>query len=277
MANSVVNEVQNQIRGITGALLVIGITFLYTMETWWWGGTLALPYLVGYALVGLTLIALIARYVGFHQGEQDQMEQSDPWWYVVLDFAQILTQSFLASYLILLVIGIIDLGSSLDIVVRLGLIEVVPLGFGAAMANRLFGGTGEQEAKKETQFPKNLAIFTVGALFVSSTIAPTQEMELIATHMGWLRHFALIVLTLLLVYLILYEVEFKGHEARTQQDKWLQIRTVFLVYAVGATLSFFMLAAFGHFIDGTVALMYELTVVLAFPASLGAAAAEVII
>lgn len=42
-------------------------------------------------------------------------------------------------------------------------------------------------------------------------------------------------------------------------------------------MSFFMLAGFGHFIGGTLALMYQLTVVLALSASLGAAAAEVVI
>ncbi|WP_143423224.1 DUF2391 family protein [Halegenticoccus soli] len=34
---------QNQIRGVTGALLVVGLTFHYTMETWWLGWTLPLP------------------------------------------------------------------------------------------------------------------------------------------------------------------------------------------------------------------------------------------
>jgi uncharacterized membrane protein len=34
---------------------------------------------------------------------------------------------------------------------------------------------------------------------------------------------------------------------------------------------------FGHFIEATVALVYQETVVLAFPAAVGAAAAEVVI
>lgn len=177
----------------------------------------------------------------------------------------------------LLLIGIIDLESSVNHVVRLGLIEIVPLGFGAALANRLFGGERGENSDEEGEFPRNLAVFVIGALFISATIAPTQEMELISVHMSWLHHLSLIAATLVLIYLILYELEFKGHDTRVQKEKRLQVGTVFVVYAVGATVSFLLLLAFGHFIDATVALAYQETVVLAFPASLGCAAAELVI
>lgn len=275
MPASVSQVLRDQIRGITGALLVIGIPFHYTMETWWLGWTLPLHYLLGYALVGLALVVLITRHVGFHS-EDDQGEQR-PRWYVAADFAEILVQSFIASYTMLLLIGIIDIGSSLDQVVRLGLIEIVPLGFGAALANQLFKSHDEEEIEHEGDFPRNLAIFALGSLFVSASIAPTQEMELIAAHMDWPRYFLLIAVTLGLVYLILYEVEFRGHHARVQKEKRFQIGTVFLVYVVGITVSFFLLLGFGHFIGATTALVYQETIVLAFPASIGSAAAEVVI
>lgn len=277
MLKPLIKELRSQIRGITGALLVVGLTFHYTMETWWLGWTLPLSYLVGYALVGLALVVLIIRYIGFHREEQNQSKQTNPRWYVAVDFAQILMQSFIASYVILLLLGIIDFTSSLNLVMRLGLIEVVPLGFGAALANRLFGSTGGEQAKQETEFPQNLAFFTVGGLFIASTIAPTQEMELIAAHMDWLHHLLLILLTLVLIYLILYELEFQGQQVRTKRAWRFQVGTVFIVYMVGVVMAFFLLLGFGHFIDATVPLMYQETVVLAFPASLGAVAAEVVV
>ena len=277
MADPIVEELRDQIRGFTGALLVVGLTFHYTMETWWLGWTLPLSYLVGYALVGLGLILVATRSIGFHEEKQQgPSEQPNPWYRVLLDFAEILAQSFVASYTILLLLGVIDVDSSLNLVVRLGLIEVVPLGFGAALANRLFGGANDA-ASKEGQFPTNVAIFAVGALFVASTMAPTQEMELIAVHMDWLRYALLIALTLALVYLVLYELEFKGQQSRLERDRRLQVGTVFIVYAVGATMSFAMLLGFGHFIHATLPVVYQETVVLAFPASLGAAAAEVVV
>lgn len=72
-------------------------------------------------------------------------------------------------------------------------------------------------------------------------------------------------------------MEFKGHHTRTQQKKRFQVGTVFIVYMVGITVSVFLLLGFGHFIDATVALMYQETIVLAFSASLGAAGAEIVI
>lgn len=276
MEDALVQTVRDQIRGISGALLVAGLTFHYTMETWWLGWTLPFHYLVGYAVVGLVVILVITRQVGFH--EREQRSRSNPWRRAVVDFAEVLAQSFVASYVILLVLGIVDAASSLNLIVRLGLIEVVPLGFGAALANSLFVGSDEQRTGgNEGEFPRNLAVFSLGALFLASSIAPTQEMELIAVHMNWRRYVSLVALTLLLIYLILYELAFKGHQSRVAQSWQLQVGTTFLAYAVGVSISFFLLLGFGHFDEATPALVYQETLVLAFPASLGAAGAEVLV
>lgn len=275
--SQLVQAARDQIRGITGALLVVGLTFHYTMETWWLGWTLPLPYLVGYAVAGLALVMVITRTIGFHEREQ-RPTGSNPWWRALIDFSEVVLQSFLASYAILLLLGIIDVNSSLNLAMRLGLIEVVPLGFGAALANRLFGDSeGGQAAADEGEFPRNVAIFTIGALFVASTIAPTQEMKLLAIHMDWLRYPLLVALSLVLVYLVLYELAFKGQQTRLAQSWQLRVGTTFLAYFIGVVISFFLLTGFGHFIDATPALVYQETVILAFPASLGAAGAEVLV
>jgi putative integral membrane protein (TIGR02587 family) len=258
-----------------GALLVAGLTFHYTMETWWLGWTLPMPYLLGFALGGLAGVVAITRYVGFHRTNGDGKDE--PLWRVPFDFTQILLQSFVTSYLILLLIGVVDAETSPSIAVRLGLIEVVPLGFGAAMANRVFGTTSEAEAQKEMEFPTNVALFVIGALFISAAIAPTQEMELISTHMTWAHHVLLVGFTVALVYLFLYQLDFRGQEGRSWDDWRLELGTAFLVYLVGAGTAFLLLVAFGHFTDATVALIYQETVVLAFPAALGGAAAQVVV
>ena len=170
MVTQVRSALRDQMRGITGALLVVGLTFHYTMETWWLGRPLSYVHRLGYAVVGLALIVAIDRVIGFHRGDEDQ--QSKPAWYVAVDFARILMQAVVASSAILLAIGLLEVGSSLDLVVRLGLIEVVPLGFGAAMADRLLWSSDEDgTAAQPRQFPIALAVFAVGTLFVASTIA----------------------------------------------------------------------------------------------------------
>jgi putative integral membrane protein (TIGR02587 family) len=277
MGDTLLAEARDQIRGVTGALLVVGLTFHYTMETWWLGWILPLPHLVAYAIVGLVGILAITRLIGFRESEQNKTTERNPWSEAVLEFTEIILQSFVASYITLLVLGIIEFRFAPTMIMRLGLIEVVPLGFGAALANRLFRGTDEHDTAEEGAFPRNVGVFAIGALFVASTVAPTQEMELISAHMNYPRHALLIALTLVIVYLILYELDFRGQAGRTKSDKWFQVGTTFMVYALGATVSFFLLLGFGHFRGATLALMYQETVVLAFPASLGAAGAEVVI
>ena len=85
------------------------------------------------------------------------------------------------------------------------------------------------------------------------------------------------VFSLVVVYLALYQLEFKGQAGRSRSEWKFETGTTFIAYAVGLVVSAFLLAAFGHFREATVSVMVQETLVLAFPASLGAAAAEVVI
>lgn len=271
MEDRTVELLRNQIRGIVGALLVLGLTFPYTMETWWLARILPYQHLTIYAGLGLVLIALLARYVGFkRQNESDTLDPSG----MIVDLAYIVLQSLIASYVTLALIGIIELGDPLSLIVRLGLVEMVPLGFGAAMANKLL--RGEERDSREGAFPRNVAVFAVGAVFISGSIAPTQEMELISAHMNWFRHVLLGIFSLVVVYLSLYELEFKGQSGRSTDTKF-EVGTTFIAYGVGLVVSALLLTAFGHFRGATVSLIVQETLVLGYPASLGAAAAEVVI
>lgn len=273
VSESVRNEFREQGRGIVGALLVVGLTFLYTMETWWLGWTLPLGHLLAYALVGLAIVLVVARNVGFRREEREESKTSLPG--LAVEYTEILVQSSVAAVVGLFTLGIATLGDSPSVVLRLGLLEVVPLGFGAALANRLFVHTGA--AEEEVQFPRNLAIFTLGALFVSGTIAPTREIELIAAHMGWGRHALLVVLTLFVVYVTLYELSFRGQPGRAYEKRRYEIGTAFLAFAVSTGVATFLLWGYGHFDGATLALVVQETTVLAFPAAVGAVGAQVVL
>lgn len=275
MEHQLIQLLQNQIRGVMGALFVLGLTFSYTMETWWLGWTLPYWHLLTYTILGLVFIVLLTRYIGFKT--QDTFGNPLSLRGMAIDFAQIVLQSLFASYVSLLLIGIIEIGDPFSLIVRLGLIEMVPLGFGAALANALFAGQSEEHDSLEGTFPRNIGVFAVGAVFITGTVAPTQEMELISAHMNWFRHVLLGIFSLIVVYLVLYELEFKGQAGRSKSDWEFEIGTTFMAYTVGLVVSAFLLVAFGHFRDTTLPVMIQETLVLAFPASLGAAAAEVVI
>lgn len=263
---------KDQGRGIAGALLVAGLSVLYTMETWWLAWTLPIQYLIVYALVGLGGVLFVTRNVGFREDEDKKTRNVRQ---LVTDFSELLIQSFVTAYLFLLILGVLELNDSASTIVRLGLLQVVPLGFGAALANAVLRG-GEEESP-ETVFPKNIGIFALGALFVTFPLVPTEEMEKIAMYMGWNRALLLIVVTVAVSYLVLYELGFRGESSRLEhRSKPYQVGMAFVIYAVALVVSTVMLAAFGHFLDTTAAEAVQQVIVLSFPASVGASAGEVV-
>ena len=274
MSESLTEVLRNQGRGMMGALLVVGLSFFYTMETWWGGWRLPLPYLLAYGFVGLAVVSVITQNVGFREEEEHHQQRNR--FRVVTNFTELVLQSFVVAYGVLLVFGIIDLGDSPSQMVRLGLIQVVPLGFGAALSNQLLSES--EGSVSETRFPRNIALFTLGAAFVAFPVAVTQEMELMAVHAGWTRLAVLVVLSLLVVHLVLHELEFRGHSARVEgRPEWVQLGTTFTAYGVGVLVSVLLLAAFGQFSGTTLEEAVQLTIVLSFMASVGAIAGEVVL
>ncbi|MFC4549574.1 MULTISPECIES: DUF2391 family protein [Halorussus] len=269
------DELREQGRGIAGALLVVGVTFLYTMETWWWGWTLPTGHLLVYALVGLGVVLAITRKVSFREPDDQSLENDNSIRETLTDFADLVLQSFVAAYAMLLTFGIIELDEPLSAIARLRLMEVVPLGFGAALANKLFAGTKQSE---DRPLSSTLAIYATGAIFVAGGLSPTQEIELLAAYMGWTRGLVLIALSVFVSYLMLYELELRGQEGRLHgRDAIWNVGHAFLVYAVAVVVGTALLAAFGHFIDTRPAVMVQMIVVVSFPTSVGASAAQVVI
>lgn len=274
MAQPVEAVLRDQGRGVVGALIV-SIELLYTMEMWWHGWELPAEWLVVYAVVGLGVVLLITRSVGFRAEEAGHRVNVRR---LVRDFTELLLQSFVTAYAVLLLFGVIDFDAPLLIVVKLGLLFVVPLGFGAALANTLLQASDEEEYEADRPIYRRVGVFAVGALFVSMTVAPTDEMPLIAAYAGWTRLGLILILSVLVAYLVLFELEFRGHHARTADrsklDQWGQS---FVTYAVGVVVAVSLLAAFGHFRQSPPAVWVQMSIVLGLPTSLGASGARVVL
>lgn len=228
-----------------------------------------------YAVVGLGTIAVVARTIGFRDADRLASPVTEPVRAVAVETAEIVFQSLLATYVGLLALGILQLGDPIGLFARLGLLEVVPLGLGAAITNRLVGEGAD--SNREGQFPRNLAIFAVGATFVSLTIAPTEEVRVLAARTGPGREVALVCLSIALTCLTLYVLAFNDQGSRLEAARWLRAGTTLLAYAVGVIVSFARLAGYGGFVDATVPTIVQQIVVLSSPASLGAAGTEVLV
>lgn len=271
MRREIGDELREQGRGVSGALLVTGLALSHTMEMWWHGWQLPVLNLLAFAVVGLAIILAITRYVGFRKRDRGL---SGPW-RALADFAELLVQSFVTAYAVLLLFGIVDLSSSPYEIARLGLIMVVPVGFGAAMANHVLGG---DRADEPFEFPQNLALFALGAIFLAAPVAPTEEIQLISAHAGWWRIAALVVASLLIAHLMLYELDLRGQRQRVARHTRLTTwGSTFIAYLVAFVVSALMLAAFGHFSATPPVVWIQETVVLAFPAVTGGSAAQVVL
>jgi putative integral membrane protein (TIGR02587 family) len=267
------DALRNQVRGLTGALFVVGIALLYTMETWWLSWRLPLVHLLMYALAGLAAVLVVARQIGFREEDQQEASTRNPW-ELGREFTELVLQSFLAANLALLVFGILELGDPLLKVARLGLLNVVPLAFGAALANRLLVSAEDSGGGE----PVDLGNFVLGGVFVAFPLAPIEETVRIAAHAGWDRLPWLVAGAVVVAHLVLHELEFRGHGARTEdRSRFSQVGTAFVVYAVGVAVATALLAGFGQFRGVPFGTAVQQVVILSFPAALGASAGEVVL
>lgn len=265
---------RDQGRGVAGSLFVVGLSFFYTMESWWLSWRLPMGHLVVYAVVGLVAVLVITQQIGFQEEAEGRTRRTLS--RLGADFAELVIQSFVTAYLVLLAFGILEPGQTLVTVVRMGLLQVVPLGFGAAVANQLLAQSNDDI--QEASFPRNVPTYVLGAVFMAFPVAPTEEVEVIAVYAGWARLAVVVAISIVTVYFVLYELEFRGQQSRRESRSWpMQVGSAFFVYVIGVVVAVTFLVAFGHFAGTTLAEQVQQTIVLAFVASTGASASEVVL
>lgn len=272
--------VRNQTRGITGALIVAGVTTLLTAETWRLAWERPAHHLILYAIGGLGVVLLITRSSGFRVEEEDDGAQYDPL-RLVVDFAQLALQSVVAALLVLLMYGVVDLSTPAHLIARMALLQLVPLGFGAALANRLLHEMEDQQRGNADQrsLPSNVAVFAAGGIFFAMPLGASIEMNILAAGADWAHLGAIISVSLLTAYLVLYELEFRGQSRRTvdrERAAVIHAGQVCIVYVVGLTVSAALLWGFGY-LSLSPAVNVQKLVVLSFPTTVGGAAARVIL
>ncbi|SFR36722.1 DUF2391 family protein [Halogeometricum limi] len=275
MRDDVVEELREQGRGVVGGFLVLGLSAAYTHEIWWFARGLPAWYVLAYAVVGLTLVYVVIRGVGFREDhEQHPRPFGRP---ALTDFSEVILQSLVAAFLVLFLFGVAEVGDSPTLLARLGLFLVVPFAFGASLANSLLTDDGRSNGVAES-FPGDLAVFVLGAVFVAFPIAPTDEVVVVATQIGWGRTLALAGVALSTTFTTLYILEFRGQSNRIRgRSLPLQVGNTFVVYAIGVGVAATLLAAFGRFDGVPFAVGLRETVVLGFASTLGASGARVVI
>ena len=119
----------------------------------------------------------------------------------------------------------------------------------------------------------------IGAIFFAMSIAPTEEMILIAFKMTHWHIVALSIATLLMMHAFVYVVKFRGQETSPEDVSAASVflRYTVVGYALVLLISLYLLWTFGRTDGMSANEITKVAVVVSFPGALGAAASRLIL
>ena len=263
-----------------GAAIFFSLPLLMTMEMWWLGFYMDRLRLALFMALMIPMLILLDRYSGFME--------TTTWLEDAVDGMVAYGVGFVASIVVLLLFDVIDPSMPFREVVGKVAVQSIPAGFGAVLAASLLAPAeddeeewekNEKRQKMRAGYATQLFFMMAGAVFLAFSVAPTEEMILIAFMMTPWHGLALLVTSLLMMHAFVYAVKFRGTpSARDAVPGWsLFLRYTVVGYALALLVSAYVLWTFGRYDDGAVATHLMTAVVLAFPASLGAAAARLVL
>jgi putative integral membrane protein (TIGR02587 family) len=259
-------------RAFGGALLFI-LPLLMTMEMWAFGFAMDRARLLIFIVASLPLLYGLCYYAGFsaRRGLVNDL----------LDTAVALFVGFITAAALLSLFGVLTLETAPADAGGQIAIQAIPGAIGALLARRqLSGGEGAHAGsdgdEEEASYFGELFLMAVGALFLALNLAPTEEMILIGYKATPWHALAILVVSLILLHVVVFTAGFAGQE---EQDRPVTAFFHFTLpgYAIALGTSLVVLWAFGRTDGEDLAGIVNTTVVLALPASIGAAAARLLV
>ncbi|HEX2248994.1 MAG TPA: TIGR02587 family membrane protein [Gemmatimonadales bacterium] len=256
-----------------GGAIFFSLPLLMTMEMWQLGFHMPRLPLALFIVVMIPVLLGLEYYTGF--------KESTTWLDEVADAAVAYGVGIVASAVVLASLNLISTDEPLSSVLGKVALQAIPASFGAMLSNSQFGGEGttERRHKREIGYGGTLFLMTVGAMFLSFNLAPTEEMILLAFRMTHWHAIALVLLSLLLIHGFVYASNFRGSPGAPEGVSRSHLFLHYTVpgYAIALLVSAYVLWTFGRYEDDAVASMVMQAVVLGFPASIGAAAARLVV
>ncbi len=260
-------------RLLAGAI-IFSLPILMTMEMWWLGFYLSPVHIVQFALVNFIIIIGLSRVSGF---EKTHTIGDD-----ILDALAAYAVAVFWSAAILALLGIIKVGMPASEIIGKITIEAIPASFGAMVAGKQLGSKNTQDTQAKAQrgtYWGQLFLMVAGALFLSLSVAPTEEMVLISFLMNSWHVVALVFVSIILLHALVYTVGLKGEEKPPGPTTFWSVLLRFSIAGYGIALlsSLYVLWTFGRINDTGVSQVINMVVVLAFPGAVGAALARLVV
>jgi putative integral membrane protein (TIGR02587 family) len=187
--------------------------------------------------------------------------------------------AFTTAAIILPLFGAVRWTMPLDEIVGKLALQAVPGSIGALLARSQLGSRDEQEREVTESYGFEIFLMAVGGLFLSLNVAPTEEINVIASRISAWQALTLFALSLAVMHAFVYFLEFRGgHQIPEQASGFgLFLRYTVAGYAVCLLVSLYVLWTFGRTDGAPAHQVLTMAYVLSFPASLGAASARLIL
>jgi putative integral membrane protein (TIGR02587 family) len=197
--------------------------FLYTMEVWWRGNTARPTRML--AALALTYAALVV----VERAAAGRGGRSVPWNRTLTEAAQALATGLVAGAIGLALIGFLGPDAGLHAAVGRVVMEGLPFSLGVGLADFLLGekdggghgkgGGGREGGRKASDEGRHRVLVraggtALGATVIALTLAPTQEIPLIAVGLRHQHLLVLVAASLAISYLIVFASNFVSTEAR---------------------------------------------------------------
>ena len=278
LPSSFADEAKDLIRAASGGFL-LGVPMLYTMEIWWIGKTAEPPYL--FAALGFSFIpiVLLNRSSGFRASKDRLFVDA------LIDAVDALAISLLCVAIALFAIR--ELHPDLPLYATLGKIvyEGTPFAIGVGLSSHYLlprdSSSSSDDAEESSSEDARNATLTdigataIGAIVVSLSIAPTDEVSSISSNLDALSLVLLILVSLVISYAIVFEADFTSQSQRKGDRGILQngLTETLVSYVVSLLIAGLLLKFFGRLsFQNPWQLNASKIIVLGFTATIGGAA-----
>lgn len=251
-----------------GGALIFGLPMLMTMEMWELGIYMDRWRLLLLLASSFPVLMFLSHYFGF--------ERSWGWREDLRDVSIAYGVGLVAGAGILLLLGILGPGMSPSEIIGKLVLQAISGALGALLARSQFG---QHDGDAAPGYGKELGVMAAGALFLSLNVAPTEEMVVIAYRMTAWHSLMLMATSILIMHGFVYAVEFKGSSAVPEGTPWwaLLLRFTMTGYVLALAIALYALWLFSRLDGLSLGQVLGATIVLGFPAALGAAAARLIL
>lgn len=257
------------IRAFGGAIL-FAVPMLMTTEMWWLGFSMDPMRLALFVILDVPLLVALSYYIGF---ETTTTLTAD-----ILDAFIAFAVGAIASAVFLVLFGVVTPGMSAGEIIGKIAVQAVPASIGAMLARSELGEDQKsEEVRRSAGYGGGLFLMGIGAVYLCANLAATDEVVLISDLMSPAQLLMLMILSLVIMHAFVRAVI--NHEnAKTHATRasvFLELTVV--GYGIAMLISLYMLWTFGRTDAMSASQILEAAIVLAFPASLGAGAARLIL